>query len=301
VLPAFNEAKNLPLLIPELISLIDRKYDYEIVIVDDGSSDDTAAVLASLTAENPFIKALSFYRNFGHQSALLAGLEIATGDAVITMDADFQHPPKEVSALIKYWEDGHDLIICQKNGDSSSPLVSIARKLGYSIYKMLGESKIIPGVSDFRLMDRVVCDYLLKCTEQRAVLRGLVMIPAKNFKIHKYNVADRKYGKSGYSLQKLYHLYVYTIVSFSTAPLKLASFFGSLLLLFSITYGSFILIEKVFNGAKIIQGWTALTLVVLAFFGFLFIYLGVLAEYISAIYDEVKMRPKYIIAKKYNC
>jgi dolichol-phosphate mannosyltransferase len=302
VLPLLNEEENLLPLVEEIKKRIPPKYAYEIILVDDGSTDSTLEKVRHLTQTDHQIKGISFYTNFGHQAALFAGIEQATGEAVITMDADFQHPPELIPSMITRWEQGHDLVVAQKKRDASSPiLLRLIRLVGYPLYKVLGGGKFFPGVSDFRLMSRPIADYVKSCSEARYILRGLVMIPAKSISFIPYAVPKRRAGKSSYNLGKLFSLYLYSITSFSLALLRMASISGLLLILLSFLYLAYVLYVKLVLGRAIISGWTALVFLVVFLFGFLLFYLGILSEYIGAVFDEVKKRPRYLIRETFNC
>lgn len=301
VLPLYNEEANFPPLIKRIRQLIPKKYRLEFVLVNDGSGDNTEVLLHQLARKDKNIKGISFYKNFGHQAALQAGVSVATGDAVITMDADFQHPPELLPLFVSFWEKHHDVVMGQKKAENNNNvLIAMFRKIGYQLYRLIGERKLIPGVSDFRLMDRKVVDYLKACSESRFILRGLVMIPAANPKIVPYKIGKRRSGHSGYNFFKLLKLVVYSLTSFSLMPLRLAGLIGISLVIPSSVYLTYIFYSRFILKQAITQGWTALMFVVVALFGFLFIYLGILAEYISTIYEEVKHRPSYLVKSTIN-
>lgn len=301
VLPVFNEEKNISLLIPEIKSHINPIYDYEFILVDDGSSDSSWEEIQKLSLQEKNIKGISFYRNFGHQNALRAGLMHCTGNVIITLDADFQHPPKLIPQMLELWQAGHDLVVAKKSHDTSSPLLlKIIRNFGYKLYQILGDGKVIPGVSDFRLMDRAILDYLLKCEEFNFIIRGLVMIPAKKPFFIDYEVEKRKFGKSGYSFRKLFNLFTQNITSFSTMPLRLGTFLSFIMVVLSLLYLIFILFAKFVLNLYVLPGWTALMSVVLLLFGSMMLYLGIISEYLITIFNETKKRPSYVIWKKEN-
>jgi len=302
VLPLLNEEENLVPLVEEIEKRIPTKYTYEIVLVDDGSTDSTLEKIRHLTQKDHRVKGISFYTNFGHQAALFAGINQSRGEVVITMDADFQHPPEIIPQMIARWEDGHDLVVAQKKKDvTSSLLLKLLRSVGYPLYRILGGGKFFPGVSDFRLMSRPIVNYVKTCGESRYILRGLVMIPAKSISFIPYTVQKRRGGKSNYSLGKLFSLYLYSTTSFSVALLRMASISGLLLIFLSLLYLIYVLYVKLVLGKVLISGWTALVFLIVFLFGFLLCYLGILSEYIGAIFDEVKKRPRYLIRETINC
>lgn len=301
VLPLFNNGEDLADIVTAIKNNIPPKCNFEFLLVNDGSVDATEDTMVALTAKDPRKKGISFYRNFGHQAALRAGLEHSTGDAVLTMDADFQHPPEMIPKILQLWEAGHDVVIMQKLPNIEPVfIISALRKLGYLIYKFLGGNKILPGVSDFRLVDKQILKYVNACPESRYVLRGLVMLAAKTPIVLPYNVGKRRHGKSQYSAAKLFQLFLDSVTSFSLIPLRFATTAGLLLALASFVYMIAILYYRFVLGKNIIEGWTALMFVILILFSFQFMYLGILAEYVGAVFHDVKKRPSYVIKNKYN-
>ena len=301
VLPLYNNGDDLVDIVTAIKTNIPPKYNFEFLLVNDGSVDATEEHIEALAATDPRIKGISFYRNFGHQAALRAGLEHSAGDAVLTMDADFQHPPELIPKLLQLWEAGHDVVIAQKL-QAIDPvfIISALRRLGYLIYKLLGDNKILAGVSDFRLVDKQILNYINACSESRYVLRGLVMLAAKTPIVLPYKVGKRRHGNSQYSMAKLFQLFLDSVTSFSLIPLRAATAVGLLLSLASFVYIILILYYRFVLDKTIIEGWTALMFVILFLFSFLFMYLGVLAEYVGAVFSEVKKRPSYVVKNKYN-
>lgn len=301
VLPCLNESKNIPLLVPELIQSIPPKYDYEIIFVDDGSTDDSYEVLNILGKSNPRIKAIFLYRRFGHQAALKAGIDAANGDAVITMDSDFQHPPSVVTEMISYWEEGYDLIRAKKRKDDSVSLsLKIRRGFGYFIWNAVTGGVIPPGVSDFRLADKKVADYLRKTHEQELFLRGLFSLGAKKIKTIPYSVQNRKFGRSKYTPKMFVNMFVNGFISFSIKPLRLGWICGLILTGLSGLYLCVDIITALIANRPIIEGFTTIVALILLFSGFMLFYMGIIAEYIGIIFKEVKRRPLYMVDETMN-
>lgn len=301
VLPCHNEAKNLPSLIKEITRFIPKKYSLEIICVDDGSRDNTADTILELAKKNKRVKGILLYRNFGHQAALRAGIKSATGDAIITMDSDFQHPPSILPLLIKDWEKGHDLVKTKKKEDKTASLVmKLQRKVGYKVWEMMTDGLIMPGGSDFRLMSKPIANYITKTKEREILLRGNVMLAAKNPSIVLYKVGSRKFGKSSYSFNMFINMFLNGFISFSTKPLRIASITGLILFLVS----AFILFADIaialVSQKQIIEGWVTAIMLMVLLNGILMMYLGLLGEYISVIFKEVKQRPTYLIKQKVN-
>ena len=301
VLPCHNEEKNISEIIPDIIRNIPSNYDYEIICVDDGSDDKTVRVIEKLAHNNKKIKGISFYRNFGHQQALRAGIESAKGDIVITMDADFQHPPKLIPKLISLWEKGFDLVQGQKKSDkNSSLLINIQRKLGYLIWTKISDGVILPGVSDFRLMSKPIATYITGSNESEVFLRGLVQLAAKKPTTLPYDVNKRRYGKSSYTTKQFLDMFSLGIISFSIKPLRFAWLLGILISVSSVIY---ILTDSFFafvNHRQIIEGWRTVVALLLLLNGFIIFFLGILGEYLGIVFKESKRRPKYIIEKTIN-
>lgn len=301
VLPCHNEESNLPVLIPEIIKNIPRRYSYEIICVDDGSTDNTRSAITLLSRRNKKIKGIVFYKNFGHQEALRAGIERSTGDAIITMDADFQQPPKVIADFIKYWQTGSDLVIAKKSEDKNQSLfMKIQRILGYKIWKGVTHGLIPPGVSDFRLMSKKVKDYVLGSKETEIFLRGVVSLAAKNIKIISYKVGKRKYGRSSYTMKMFVDMFAKGFISFSTMPLRIATFSGLFLLLTITVFVIIDILTAVSTGRRIIEGYKTLAILVIGINGILMLYLGILGEYVGTIFKEVKKRPTYHIEALIN-
>ena len=220
VLPCHNEEKNIGEIVPEITQNIPSSYDYEIICVDDGSSDNSLKEIEQLSRKNNKVKGLSFYRNFGHQQALRAGIEKAKGEVVITMDADFQHPPNLIPKLIALWEKGFDLVQGQKKSDkNASLLINIQRKLGYFLWTKISDGVILPGVSDFRLMSRPIATYIADSNESEVFLRGLVQLAAKKPTTLPYEVNKRRYGKIlVYHKAILEHIFIRTNIFLDKTP-----------------------------------------------------------------------------------
>lgn len=301
VLPCLNESKNLPLLLPEIIKNIPQVYDYEIICVDDGSTDNTAGEIIKLGAKDKKIKGIILYRRFGHQTALRVGIKKCSGDAVITMDADFQHPPGLLGAMLRRWEKGHDLVQAQKKEDKTASLSrKLERRIGYWVWDRITNGIIKPGISDFRLMSRAIADYVSLSEERELFLRGLVSLGARNPTIITYEVGKRRYGKSSYSTGVFIEMFINGFVSFSTKPLRIASVFG---LILTFVTGAFLIydtLSAILTGRKIIEGFVTIVLLVLILNGFIIFYLGILGEYLGVVFREVKKRPPFLISETIN-
>lgn len=301
VLPCLNEEKNIPLLVPEIIENIPKKYDYEIIFVDGGSKDNSWLVIEKIARTNKKIKALFLHRGFGYQADLKTGLTWARGDAVITMDADFQHPPQLIPILISQWEKGHDLVMPQKKEDRSlNPLYRYFRKTGYQLWTLVSSGGLIPGVSDFRLMDKKIVEFISQSQENEIFIRGLVTLAANNPILIPYHVGKRKYGRSAFNTFRLINVFVIGLISFSIIPLRLASIVGLLIALFTTIFLIYDISQAILGGKNIIAGWVTVVLLLLILNGFIIFYLGILGEYLGVIFKEVKKRPTHLIDRTVN-
>lgn len=299
VIPCHNEAKNITPLTNELMKIIPKDYNSEIILVDDGSIDETPIVIKKLCNDNSLIKGILLQKNFGQQAALMAGVRNSEGDAVITMDADFQHPPKTIPALLDQWQKGKDLVLCQKSTEDRRGKESF-RNIGYLIWQWITDGLLTPGVSEFMLMDKKVVKFILKSKEKVSFLRGLAQIAAKNPEIVTYKVGERKFGKSSYNLLGVYNVFINGLVSFSTKPLRITSLLGLIIFFLSLLFLIFDVVVALVLQRKIVSGYLTIVFLMALLNGFIIFYLGILGEYIGVIFKEVKARPKYLINEKIN-
>lgn len=298
ILPCLNEAENLPLLIPEVIKNIPKKYGYEIICVDDGSTDSTASVIRAMVFKHTHIKGILLHRRFGHEAAVLAGIKKTSGNAIIYMDSDFQHPPKMIPKIIALWEKGHDLVQLQKIEDVNS--FKFFRKFGYWIWQVISDGVLIPGVSDFRLLDKKIREYLLTSEENEIFIRGIVGLVAKNPAILPYEVGKRKFGKSSYTFKTFINMFINGFITFSTKPIRIATIVGLLIAICAPLFLITDIIIALITNRRILEGWTTIIFLILTLNGFIIFYLGILGEYIGIIFKETKKRPKFIVDETIN-
>lgn len=296
VIPAFNEEENIPELYKELISSLDKLEEpWEIIFIDDGSSGNTWNIIQSLHDSDRNVKGIQFSRNFGHQYALFAGLSAARGDAVISMDADLQHPPSIIPDLIREWKKGYKIVNTVRNDlESLSGFKKVTSNLYYRIFSFFTGVKIKPGMADFRLLDRKVVNSILQFGEEGLFLRGIVQwvgYPATSIP---FKCRERYRGNPKYNLKKMMKFGIEGVTSFSIIPLRIGIVIGILTSLFSF----YLIIDALYsyyNGITV-PGWTT-TIILLSFmFGILFILLGLIGEYIGKILVQVRGRPRFIVS-----
>ena len=295
VVPAYDEEENLHVLVQRLISVLKPYESYEILIVDDGSSDQTRYVLRQLSQEYAVVRFLSFSRNFGHQMALRAGYDHARGDAVICLDADLQHPPELIPTLIDKWREGYDVVYTVRQPDPTlSWFKRTSSRKFYSMLRNVSGLDIEDGAADFRLLDRKVIDTLKQFKENDLFLRGAISwVGFRQCRVL-YQPAARYAGKSKYSLRKMMQLAAMGITSFSTKPLYMSVLLGFGMSLFALLFGAEATYEYFFTDATV-SGWTTLVVLSVLIGGVQFIMIGIIGVYLGKTFVEVKNRPAYII------
>ena len=302
VAPAFNEAENIEVLCNRITDVMkDLGHDYEILIVENGSVDNTLEKLIGLNRQDARVKYISLSRNFGHQGGLIAGLSHAKGKAVISMDADLQHPPELIPDMLKLWKQGFEIVYTNKKEDKSlSFLRRILTHLFYYIMSKISGLQLSFGQSDFRLMDRKVVDVICNMPEKNKFLRGMVdWVGFKKVGIE-YDVSPRFSGKSKFSYFHLFSFAFTGILSFSKIPLRLFLFSGMFISIVSIFQALYILILFLFlpRDPSIPHGWMTITTSIYFLSGVILMAIGVLGEYIGIIFEQTKNRPEYIISHK---
>lgn len=293
VVPAHNEESNVGVLIEELEKNIPSK-DYEIIFVDDGSSDATLQTLVKHAKTNKHIKYISFSRNFGHQAALRAGLAHSTGDAVISMDADLQHPPSLIPKFIELWQDGYDVVnTLRQNSGNESYFKKTSSSVFYKLLNFMSDLHMEEGAADFRLLDRKVVDVINAQTETDLFLRGYInWIGFKQINLP-YIVGERFSGTSKYTLKKMLKLAGSGVTQFSVKPLHLAFSFAALAMVASFMYVLYA-IGTLFLGHTV-PGWLSLVVLIVFLQGIQFLLIGLIGEYLGRTFMQTKHRPEYIV------
>lgn len=297
LVPAYNEARNLPGLVDALSSLSDSidTYDWEFLIVNDGSSDNTSDVLHSLREQDIRVNYINLSRNFGKESAMLAGLDYAKGDCVVIMDADLQHPVSAVPEMIKAWEEGYDDVYGKrKTRGKESWLRKKLSLLYYSLLQKTTRIDILPNVGDFRLLDRRCVDAVRELRETQRYTKGLFCWIGFKKKPVEFESLDRTEGKSTFNFLSLLGLAIEGITGFTISPLRIASLLGVVVSIVAFIYLIFVIFKTIFYGEPV-QGYPTLLCVILFLGGCQLLAIGIIGEYIGRIFNETKRRPPYLV------
>jgi len=299
VIPSYNEATNIDVLIHALNETIKNvNYTFKFVFVDDGSSDKTVEILKEKSKEHQHVFYLELSRNFGHQNALKAGIDLVKNDvdAIISMDGDMQHPPKIIPKLIEKWEEGFEVVYTIRGEDKKLSFIkNKTSNLFYSLMNKLSDVKFEPGTADFRLIDKKVAQVFSDFTENELFIRGIInWVGFKQFAVH-YEPNERYSGKSKYTVGRMMRFAVQGITSFSTKPLSMAIILGvSLSLMAFIFYIAYVL-YSVYYG-HVISGWASVITTVVFFGGLNLVVLGIIGVYIGKLFMQSKGRPNYLIS-----
>lgn len=304
VVPVYNEEKNINDFYREVKKVFDRdcaEYGVEFVFVDDGSKDGSILELRKLAEKDSRVKAISFSRNFGKEVATSAGCHYAKGDAIITMDADLQHPPKLIREFLNEWEKGAEVVYTvRKENEGASFMKRLTSNMYWWLFNKISSYNSESRTTDFRLMDRKVIDEFKKFSERGRLFRGIVdWMGYKRTRIE-FVAPERNNGVATYSYGKLINLAINSLTAFSLLPLRLAGYFGIVITSGSLLLLLFMLFEKLFGSAMF---FTPIAYVIVAntfLIGIVLICLGFIALYIARIHDEVTNRPLYIVRTKFN-
>ena len=304
IIPVHNEAEGIKDFINNsLLPVLEKlSFKYELIIVNDGSTDNTLKIIQKLAQKNPKIKVLSLSRNFGKEPALSAGLRYAKGDAAITIDADGQQPPKLIPDFIKKWEQGAEIITGVRSHYTKHGIVQkLGSKLFYKLLRIMGNKSTVPGSTDYRLIDRAVIDEFNKLSEHNRITRGLIDWLGFKQEYIEYIYGVRTAGKPSYNLKKLFHLAIDSFVSMSTTPLVIFGYLGIFITIGSFILGLFCIINQYILGDPLQLYWNGsvqLAIFITFLIGLLMISESITALYISHIHAETQNRPLFIIDKK---
>lgn len=301
VVPAYNESGNIQqfLLVANEV-LQSTGMSYEIVVVNDGSRDDTLATLIEAVRGNQHLRVIDLSRNFGKEAALTAGLDAARGKAVIPMDADLQHPPNIIPTLIQRWQQGYDVVLCRRaSRDTDHWLQRQFSSLFYRVHNAVSEHAIPEDVGDFRLLDRKVVDALCLLPERRRFMKGIFAWVGFRSTVVEFEADPRYSGTSHFSGWRLWNFALEGITSFSTVPLRIWTYVGGLVSAVAIAYAIKVVISTLMSGTDL-PGYPSLFCAILFLGGVQLIGIGVLGEYIGRIYSEVKQRPIYLVRSRHG-
>lgn len=296
VLPSYNEEQNIENTSKTLALLMEQNgIDYELIFISDGSRDKTFEEILRVSQENPRIRGAEFSRNFGKEAGIFAGLELAAGDAVVVMDCDLQHPPETIPQMWQKWKEGAEVVEGVKSRRGKESLgYRLSAGLFYRIMSRLLRMDMSAS-SDFKLLDRKVVDVLLGLKERNTFFRALSFWAGFRRETVSYEVQERKYGKSKWSVWSLMRYAIANATSFSTLPLQMVTVMGMASILFSVILAVQTLVRYLKGNS--VEGFTTVILLILIVGGCLMLSLGIIGHYIARIYEEVKGRPKYIISR----
>jgi len=298
VIPVYNEAQSIQENLKEILKYARETEDISarILVVNDGSADNTAELVYELSVSEKEIDILSLNRNFGKEAAIKAGLDHASGDAVIVMDSDLQHPPRLLPQMIELWKQGADVVECSKTGCENKTFIQAVLRNFFFIVFELPTGLTIRDQSDFKLLDRKVVAEYCRLPEHTRFFRGLIRWMGYSSAQIYFDVPERSGGNSSWSLLRLARYAVSAIVSFTSFPLHIISGCGLLTFLLSMVFGSKALLDKLSGNA--VDGFTTVILLILFIGSALMFSIGLIGIYIAQIYDEVKSRPPYIVSRK---
>ena len=302
VVPLYNERGNVVPLLERLGAVTQRlrdAYDFEIVLVNDGSTDGTLTAIRGEMQRRPHIVLVNLSRNFGHQLAATAGIEIARGDAVVLMDGDLQDPPELIDAFVRKWREGYDVVYAVRRSRQGETRFKVwTARMFYRVIKRLTKVSIPLDTGDFRLMSRRVVEALRRSPERHRFLRGMVSWVGFNQVAIQYDRDVRHAGTTKYPLPKMIRFAMDGITSFSDIPLRFASYFGFTVSAVAFIYALIVVAFKLFSlkPPGYTPGWASTIVAVLFLGGVQLMSLGILGEYLGRVYDEVKGRPLYLIS-----
>jgi polyisoprenyl-phosphate glycosyltransferase len=302
VAPAYNEERNLPAFLAAMIPVLESIGEsFEIVFVNDGSRDGTLGMLAAAASQDPRIKVVGLARNFGKDIALSAGLAHASGQAIIPIDCDLQHPPELIPQFVARWREGYDMVIgVRSKRDEEGWLRRTLSQTYYKVMRSMTSVEIPPNAGDFRLIDRKILDVINKMPERHRFMKGIFAWPGFKVSSIEFQANIRaNETASSWSFFKLWRFALDGLFSFSTAPLKLWTYIGALCAVGAFVYLVITVIQKLFFGIAA-PGYASLLIVLLFFNGLLLVSNGIQGEYIARIFEEVKGRPLYVVGQTFG-
>lgn len=302
LIPLYNEEETLPLLYKELCKVIDgiKNYEFEILFIDDGSKDNSLKLLRELQLKDSRVNYISFSRNFGKETAMIAGFDHVKGDATVILDADLQDPPELIPEMIKFWEEGYDDIYAKRRSrEGESWLKKLTSKVYYRLLQKTTKIEIQEDTGDFRLLDKRALEALRKLREKQRYTKGMFSWVGYNKREILFDRKPRVAGNTKWNYLKLTNLALEGVTSFTTFPLRIASIIGLLVSIFSIIYMIIILIKSILWKDPV-QGYPSMMVTILFLGGVQLVSLGIIGEYVGRIFNETKNRPLYIISEHNN-
>lgn len=296
VIPAFNEASSIKQTIDEITQSLANHCEIEILLIDDGSTDQTSLVAYQLTQEFDCLSYIRLTRNFGKEAALSAGLQHAKGEAVVLVDADGQHPPEVLLTFIELWQDGYEVVYGEQAQRNEHGFIQLAKKLYYRLMQRFSSLDIPSNAGDFRLLDRKAVNSLNMLTESNRYMKGLYAWVGYRSIGVPYKARKRHAGNTRFSFFKLVTLGLAGLTGFSVLPLRLVSFLGLCISILAFAFGIEILVDHLIDHQPV-PGWPTLAVGMMFFAGIELLALGVIGEYVGNIFEEVKRRPLYLIAE----
>lgn len=300
VVPAYNENECITALVNAIEDVFKPlPYSHELVIVDDGSRDDTFDYIRQHSNINKSVKGVRLSRNMGHQAALDCGLKHANGDAIISMDADLQHPPSLIPKMLELWEQGYEVVTTQKlDNQEASFFYKLFSKSFYSLFNKYSQIKLTPNGSDFRLLSRTALNAVLSMPEYHRFYRGLVPFVGFKSTSISFDVQKRHAGKRKYNFKQSLRLASDGLFSFSDFALKIPFYLGGLVFIAMLGYLLFTLVDFIFFGGVFVKGWASVIAILTLSVSLQLIFMGVIGVYIGKIFFEVKRRPVYFTSEK---
>jgi len=304
IVPAYNEEASLPkfyhLLLKEIINSVDDSY--ELIIVNDGSTDSTLNILRDISKQNHRLRVINLSKNFGKEIATTAGIFYASGDAIIVLDADGQHPPELIPKFIKAWKDGSQVVVgIRKSNQKEGFIKHYGSKLFYKLLNAISTTDLMPGTTDYCLIDREVQEVFMQFSEKGRITRGLINWMGFEKSIIPFHAKERIGGKASYKTSKLIKLAVNSFMSLSVVPLFIIGYVGAFITLISFFMGLFIIIEQIILSDPLklhITGTAMLSVLILFLIGIVLLSQGLIAMYLSRVHTQTQNRPLYIIDKR---
>jgi polyisoprenyl-phosphate glycosyltransferase len=296
VIPAYNEESNVPIVFKAVLLALPATQLCEIIFVDDGSTDSTSDQIRNLRADGPGVKLIRFGRNFGQQSALLAGLEAARGAAVITLDCDLQHPPALLPEMVNAWRNGAKVVRMVRKQTAGAGFVKRSTSdLFYRLINIFSDTPVLSGASDYQLLDRAVVNAVLQFKDRFPFVRGLVSWLGFAETRIEYLAPGRERGSTRYTTRKMLRLSLQALMGLSSQPLRLSFYFGLLTAVFCLFYATFAIAALV--AGKTVPGWTSVIVMVTFLGAIQLVSIGIVGEYLARVYDQSRGIPRYVIVE----